>query len=131
MNEEHIDQCSAARVLGTGPVSPQMVNAQIAMTLGFFVEIQDGIVKCWDRQAGTPTERNWVPAVDFALNQSLTAEAFQKRGKPFFLLPEPGGVWVCVFELNGELVRTFEQDDEGCALALGLLHLLAEANSQD
>jgi hypothetical protein len=120
--EEHIDQCSAARVLGTGEMSAQLINANIAATLGFFVEIQDGIVKCWDKTAGVPSESNWVPAVDFA---------FEKRGKPFFLLPERGETWVCVFELGGELVRTFEQSDEGCALALGLLYLLAEGNSQN
>jgi hypothetical protein len=131
-NEEHIDQCSAARVIGTGAPSPTLLNAAIASALGFIVEIQDDLVKCWRPEAGVPDETNWVPAIDFVLHETLCAEAFEKRGIQFFLLPADTGGWVCVFELDGELLRTSNQPDEGRALALGLHHLIcADKDSQN
>src|SRR6187402_913996 len=110
--EEHIDQCSAARVIGTGPVEPIRVNASIAAALGFLVEIQDGIVKCWDLEKGMPDETNWVPGLDFADQEALCLTAFKKREIAVAVLPGVSGGWVCSFELNGELLSTFPQPEE-------------------
>jgi len=122
--EEHIDQCSAARVIGTGTVSPAQINASIAAALGFIVEIQDGIVKCWDREKGMPDETNWVPGLDFAGREVLTLVALAKREIPVSTLPSDTGGWVCSFELNGERLSTFPQPEEACALALALYHII-------
>lgn len=95
----------------------------IAAALGFLAEIQDGIVKCWERGA-VPDETNWVVAPRFSERETLTTEALAKREIPHSVLPEPGGGWVCRFEHNGEHRATPAQSDEALALAVALLLVL-------
>jgi hypothetical protein len=92
----------------------------MAAALSFIVEIQDGIVKCWDRALGIPDETNWFPGLDFAGREALCLEALAKREIPVSVLPGDTGGWVCSFELNGERLATFAQPDEASALALAL-----------
>jgi hypothetical protein len=101
------------------------IDWSIAAALGYLAEIQDGIVKCWAKDV-VPDETNWVVAPRFSERETLTTEALAKREIPHSVLPEPGGGWVCRFELNGEHRATTAQPDEVMALAAALFLVVAE-----
>ncbi|MFT4064285.1 hypothetical protein [Paraburkholderia sp.] len=99
------------------------LDASIAAALGYLVEIQDGLIKCWEKGA-IPDETNWVTAPRFSERETLTEEALLKREIPHSVLPEPGGGWVCRFEQNGSPRETPAQFDEATALATALFLVL-------
>jgi hypothetical protein len=101
------------------------LDAAIAAALGFLVEIQDGLIKCWERGA-VPDETNWVVAPRFTERETLSAEALAKREIPHSVLPEPGGGWVCRFEQDGSPRATSAHTDEATALAAALLLVITK-----
>jgi hypothetical protein len=101
------------------------LDAAIAVALGYLVEIQDGLIKCWENGIH-PDETNWVTAPRFSERETLTLEALAKREIPHSVMPEPGGGWVCRFELDGTPRETSAQSDENLARATALLIAVRE-----
>lgn len=119
MSIKDIDGNAAPTQVGPNFIPGTQADAEIARRLGFKVEIQDGLVKVWDRDAPCLHD-NWSVGPTYCEHDDLTTELLEERGITPQVLADDAGCWFCVFERNGELLRTpsFETDAFAIACAL-------------
>lgn len=110
--------------VGSAFVPGAQADAEIQRRLGFKVEIQDGIVKVWARGEECRHD-NWTVGPSYCTQDDLTTELLESRGITPQMLADDDGGWFCVFERNGELLRTPSFVSDGFAIACALDFVLS------
>jgi hypothetical protein len=118
----------SARLVNPSYVPNIVTDAQIESALGFKVEIQQGLIKCWDVDcAAMPaTEFNWTPGINYHHDALYPLTALERKGVQAFLLKDDDGLDFCAFEWKGELCVTPAFGTEGAAAACALHFVLGD-----
>lgn len=99
-----------------------LIDAEIETLFGKRVEIQDGIVKCWDK-ACRPDETNWNPSTRYSENVDAVMSLL-KECKAQYAVNKDGEGYYIEITLNEKVIVTPHAQTIGQALALGLIGLL-------